>query len=81
MKLINDLLERYAHLKPPNDTVRKQLVTFIHEECGVEVPYENIRVASGVVYVDAHPSIKNTLFIKKHSILKRLNRTDIGDIR
>ena len=81
MKLIDALLEKYKTLKPPNDTVRREICSVLEKRYNISVAYEKIKIKNGVVYIDAHPSIKNTLFINKQSILHSLNRTELVDIR
>lgn len=81
MKLLDSLLEKYKDLRPPNDTVRKEICSLLKETYSIDVPYEKVIIKESTIIINVHPSIKNTVFINKHSILKKLNRSDLVDIR
>lgn len=81
MKLLTDLLDQYKELRPPNDTIRRECIVVLQNTCNVTIPFEHVRFDNGTIYITAHPSVKNHIYMNKHRILKEIGRTNVTDIR
>jgi hypothetical protein len=79
LNTLTALLDRYKHIRPPDETVRICVVDFFKTECGADVDISNISVNRGIVYVNnVEAALKNELFIKKRLFLGELKRA-LGD--
>jgi len=69
---ISSLLERYKHLRPPNESVRKAVVEILARECKAEITIDNVAVKNKIVYLTLGSSAKMEVFFKKKKILEEL---------
>ena len=73
LEKLNNFLERFKKITPPDSSVRKEVAKVI-KETGMEISIEEISIdRNGVVMIKAGGHIKNKVFIKKEEIKKRAN--------
>lgn len=71
MRGIGSLLERFAKLVPPDDTLRSAVVSLAAEK-GVPLEKKEVTVRNNVVYINGDAATKSELFIFKRVILAQL---------
>jgi hypothetical protein len=74
MQLIHELLSRYTNFVPPDMVVRKKLSIILTDELHTPVSERDIRIIGPVAYCTFGSAIKNSLFLKKNSILSQLEK-------
>ena len=82
---ISSFLEKFKNIAPPDDFLKKTFISVVKYETGMDVERGDIKIAHGVIYLSAPPTIKSELYIKKPLLLKRmsasLSKEQISDIR
>ncbi|MAG12699.1 hypothetical protein CL630_02685 [bacterium] len=70
---IGTFLKKFEKLTPPDDFLKKTLISILEKEISVSIKRSDICVNGGIVYLSTSPVIKNEIFMKKPLILERLN--------
>ncbi|MBI2108993.1 MAG: DUF721 domain-containing protein [Parcubacteria group bacterium] len=82
---IGSYLEKYKHITPPDDFLKKIFITIVKEEINIDIEPKDIRVEHNTIYLAASPAIKSEMHIKKPILLERMReqieKKQISDIR
>jgi hypothetical protein len=81
---IAQYLEKFKNLGQGERILKEAIKTSIKEVLNFDLDVKNILVKNGEVIFKVSPALKNTIFIKKGAILKRMAENgveNVGDIR
>lgn len=78
MNNLRQYLEKYKNIGAPQDAVRAAVVRTVKNLLGADIEKRHIRILNRTVYVDAASHLKNSIFIKKETILAELQK-EFGD--
>jgi uncharacterized membrane protein len=78
MDPISSLLKKFTSITPPDESVRKEVVRILESEYNISLDIGDVRVQSGVVYLEVSPLIKTEVVIKKEELLSLL-QISLGD--
>ncbi|MEK7178947.1 MAG: hypothetical protein AAB727_01690 [Patescibacteria group bacterium] len=85
MEKLSAFTEKFKNLTPPDDALRSIVARILAEELGIEIKKSNIRVHNAVVYIKAPSLIKNEIFIRRESLLKKIRaesgKKTVADIK
>lgn len=73
MKGIRLFLDRFRHLTPPDQFIKKECISVIKNRLNVEIKKEDISIKNNIIYINTSSTIKSELFIKKEDLLKELS--------
>lgn len=71
-KKLKDQLEKYKKIKPPKDSLRKELSLEIEKQTGETVSPKNIKIIKNTARIKTNPILKSEIQIKQKNILKKL---------
>ncbi len=64
--------------------VRTALVDVVRsaiESCiNVPIARESVRIKGKIAYIQAHPAVRNEIFLKKEKILLKINELEVGTL-
>ena len=66
-------LDRFRHLTPPDQFIKKECISVIKNRLNVEIKKEDISIKNNIIYINTSSTIKSELFIKKEDLLKELS--------
>ncbi len=69
---IAQYLEKFKTLGMGDQSLKEALVFVIKEVVGVEIETKNVLIKNSEVIIKVSPSIKNSIFIKKDQIMKKV---------
>ncbi len=72
MKSINDLLGRFSNLKPPDDALKKAIISAIRAGAGVPLEKKDIALRNGTAFVNASSVAKSAIRAKRGAVLDEL---------
>lgn len=75
---VNDFLNKFKNLTPPDNEVREKSIEIIKNEIGVDIDKKNISIKNNSIFIKTKPIIKNEIFINKEKILQKL-KNEFGD--
>jgi len=81
---IAQYLDKFKNFGKTDQEIKKTLVIIIEKVVGVEIDTKNIILKGGEIIIKASPAIKNSIYIKKETILKELKEkfdSRVGEIR
>ncbi len=81
---ISAYLEKFKKLGSGDTSLKEVLVRVLGEVVGINISPEKISIKNGEIFLNVSPAIKNTVFIKKETILLKLKEKatqNILDIR
>jgi hypothetical protein len=81
---LSALFERFKHLTPPDESVRKKMIEIIAKRFGKDLSMQDVKVRNNVVYIQTRSAVKSEVFLQKSDILLELNTAlnkHIVDIR
>lgn len=78
MKIVSNLLERYAHIQAPDKTLKKAFVKAVYDIIEITIDVKDLRISKKTVKVNAPSVIKNEIRFNQQDILKHIN-AEVGD--
>jgi hypothetical protein len=69
---ITSFLERFAHLEPDEQKIKKSVQSFIMDQCNLEVGLESISIKKKMIYLELHPILKQNVLKRKKELLAAL---------
>ena len=73
MKGIRSFLNKFKHLTPPDQFIKKECISVIADMFNIEIKKNNISIKNNIIYINTSATIKSELFIKKESLLRELS--------
>jgi hypothetical protein len=67
------LEQKMAAMKRPDLEIKKHVQQIVAQDTGINLLPEHIRIQHKIVYLKVAPIEKNTLFLQKKSILRKLS--------
>ena len=74
MKVLNDFLQRFQNLTPPDQALRKAAAEAIRQIAGVPVSYDAVSIARSTVFVKCSSVAKSTIRALRADIFKEIER-------
>ena len=71
-------LDRFRHLTPPDQFIKKECISVIKNRLNVEIKKEDISIKNNIIYINTSSTVKSELFIRKESLLRELSRRIAG---
>jgi uncharacterized membrane protein len=78
MDPISSLLKKFTSITPPDESVRKEVVRILESDYNISLDIGDVRVQSGVVYLEVSPLIKTEVVMRKEELLSLLQKS-LGD--
>jgi hypothetical protein len=72
MKALTHFFDRYARITPPDMVIRDSVVLLFDKYLSFSITREQVKVRSGVVYVDCPALVKSELSLNKQKLLDEL---------
>lgn len=69
---INNFLEKFKKLTPPDDDIKEEIIEIISSLFKKEIDKKQIAIKNSVIYIESDPVLKNEIFMKKQFILSKL---------
>jgi hypothetical protein len=70
---LQQYLQKYRTLAPPEASVRKVLLSVLKDECGLEFEEQSFTLQQGGVFVSCHPTVRSELLRMAPRILNTLH--------
>lgn len=77
MELIKEFLQKFSHITLPDDTLKRLFVDLLEGDYGLKIKREQLSVRNGVLIVDASPTMKSEIYLRKNKIIEKL-KTNLG---
>jgi len=74
MKALSQFFDKYKNIAPPDVVIRDSVVLLFDEYFSFPITREQVKVRSGVVYIDCPSLVKSEVFLNKKKILDELLR-------
>jgi hypothetical protein len=74
---IGDYLEKFKKIGLSEQAFKETVSVSIKEVVGLEIKTDDLIFRNGELIINASPAVKNTLFIKKESILNKIKEKGI----
>ncbi|QSH39176.1 hypothetical protein JXR01_02615 [Candidatus Kaiserbacteria bacterium] len=78
MKIINNLLDRYAHIQAPDATIKKAFIKAVEETIDFVIDKKDVKINKHTAHVNAPSVIKSEIRFNQQDILKKVNK-EMGD--
>lgn len=72
---IDDFLNKFKNLTPPDNEVREKVIEIIKNEINITIDKKNISIRNNSIFIKTKPIIKNELFINKEKLLHELKKS------
>ncbi len=72
---LQQYLQKYRTLAPPEASVRKVLALVLKDECGLDLQERDFTLQQGGVFVSCHPTLRSELMRIAPRILTTLHNT------
>ena len=69
---ISSLLERYKHLRPPDEAVRVAIQQAISSCCKIDIALKDVSLKNGTVVVVGSPALRMEVVLHRKQILTEL---------
>lgn len=81
---LNSFFERFKHITPPDETIRKCVCEFVLCTYKKEITLKQVVVKNNIVFMQVNPVLKNEIFMRKKEIIEyiqqKTNKT-VSDIK
>lgn len=71
---IGDFLKKFKNIVPQEKIIKDEVIRVVQKETGILLPKEIISFHNNVVFINAAPSVKNELFMRKQQLLLEIKR-------
>lgn len=71
MKNIEDFLKKFKIIKDPSRN-KEDIIAIIKAHCGCVVDKNNLTLQGKKLIIQAHPTVKNLIYLKKETLLEQL---------
>ena len=78
MKILANLLERYAHIQAPDATLKKAFVRAVEECIDVSITIKDVSISGKIIKINAPSVVKNEIRFNQQDILKNIS-AEVGD--
>ncbi|MAJ97505.1 hypothetical protein CL644_01280 [bacterium] len=78
MKIINNLLERYAHIQAPNATIKNAFINAVEETIDFIIDKKDVKIHNHTAHINAPSVIKSEIRFNQQDILKKVTK-QVGD--
>jgi hypothetical protein len=75
MEKVDLFLEKFKDISPPDESVKKEAVSIIHDVTGIELDTKQITVSRNQLRLEISPTLKSRIYMNKESIIERLSNT------
>ena len=79
MRILQELLGRYAHIRPPHGVVKKEIVRIVRHYTGYSIEEHDVDIQGKTIRISAPSGTKQKIFLQKKNILEQL-RQHIGQV-
>jgi len=78
MKIVSNLMQRYAHIQAPERTLKKAFVKAVSDCTEISINIEDIRVSGKTIKLNTSSVIKSEIRLNQQDILKHIT-AEVGD--
>ncbi|MEX0934039.1 MAG: hypothetical protein WD003_02155 [Candidatus Paceibacterota bacterium] len=70
---IDEYLKKFTLFTPPHNALKKLLIKIFHEQFGVIIKREDIKICGRDIFITTTPIVKNEVFLHKKDILEEIH--------
>lgn len=70
-KPLSFFLQKFALLRPSDESLKRAVSAAIEDEVGASVPAKNIKIERGTAFIQGNGALKSEIFLKKNRILEK----------
>lgn len=78
MKELEELLDRYKHIQPPDATIKQWCIESIYKYTGIHVGKTNLKIKEKTIYIQTSSVEKNEIRLYQKEIITNINR-EVGE--
>lgn len=75
---ISPFLNKFKHIKPPDDAVKDVCIKTIKEILDISLQKSEIKIQHNKITLFTNPTVKNEIFLHRMRVLKEINNTLAG---
>lgn len=78
MKELEELLNRYKHIQPPDATIKRLCIESIYTHTGISIKKSDLKIKEKTIYIRTSSVEKNEIRLNQKEIVTLINK-EVGE--